>query len=158
MWSRCLLRHCYGLWFICLPAYVKVCHSKVRALRTAYDVLQKMHTKKIDPPDEVKRSRSLWVWGWSSAGAQGSLVLSVFAGLLQGAHAAVWAVRAARAGCQGALRNAEGWHRPQCHHLRILQQGMFWRGWRGRQKCIFIQGNRREKNNRAIQVRLCHFL
>uniref|UniRef100_A0A8C8AU11 DENN domain containing 4A n=1 Tax=Otus sunia TaxID=257818 RepID=A0A8C8AU11_9STRI len=50
---RCLLRHCYGLWFICLPAYVKVCHSKVRALRTAYDVLQKMHTKKIDPPDEV---------------------------------------------------------------------------------------------------------
>lgn len=54
MWSRCLLRHCYGLWFICLPAYVKVCHSKVRALRTAYDVLQKMHTKKIDPPDEVK--------------------------------------------------------------------------------------------------------
>nr|XP_009679463.1 PREDICTED: C-myc promoter-binding protein isoform X1 [Struthio camelus australis] len=53
LWSRCLLRHCYGLWFICLPAYVKVCHSKVRALRTAYDVLQKMHSKKIDPPDEV---------------------------------------------------------------------------------------------------------
>ncbi|XP_061451053.1 C-myc promoter-binding protein isoform X2 [Rhineura floridana] len=53
MWSRCLLRHCYGLWFICLPAYVKVCHSKVRALRTAYDVLRKMHLKKIDPPDEV---------------------------------------------------------------------------------------------------------
>ncbi|XP_033023860.1 C-myc promoter-binding protein [Lacerta agilis] len=53
MWSRCLLRHCYGLWFICLPAYVKVCHSKVRALRTAYDVLRKMHSKKIDPPDEV---------------------------------------------------------------------------------------------------------
>ncbi|EPY81716.1 hypothetical protein CB1_000715026 [Camelus ferus] len=24
MWSRCLLRHCYGLWFICLPAYVKI--------------------------------------------------------------------------------------------------------------------------------------
>ncbi|KAJ7311123.1 hypothetical protein JRQ81_006725, partial [Phrynocephalus forsythii] len=53
MWSRCLLRHCYGLWFICLPAYVRVCHSKVRALRTAYDVLRKMHSKKIDPPDEV---------------------------------------------------------------------------------------------------------
>uniref|UniRef100_A0A8C6XJD4 DENN domain containing 4A n=1 Tax=Naja naja TaxID=35670 RepID=A0A8C6XJD4_NAJNA len=53
MWSRCLLRHCYGLWFICLPAYVRVCHSKVRALRTAYDVLRKMHTKKIEPPDEV---------------------------------------------------------------------------------------------------------
>lgn len=53
MWSRCLLRHCYGLWFICLPAYVKVCHSKVRALKTAYDVLKKMQLKKMDPPDEV---------------------------------------------------------------------------------------------------------
>ncbi|XP_063304832.1 C-myc promoter-binding protein isoform X3 [Pelobates fuscus] len=53
MWSRCLLRHCYGLWFICLPAYVKICHSKVRALRTAYDVLRKMHVKNIDSPDEV---------------------------------------------------------------------------------------------------------
>uniref|UniRef100_A0A6Q2Y027 DENN domain containing 4A n=1 Tax=Esox lucius TaxID=8010 RepID=A0A6Q2Y027_ESOLU len=53
MWSKCLLRHCYGLWFICLPAYVKVCHSKVRALRTAYDVLRKMQAKKLQPPDEV---------------------------------------------------------------------------------------------------------
>uniref|UniRef100_H0X9L0 DENN domain containing 4A n=1 Tax=Otolemur garnettii TaxID=30611 RepID=H0X9L0_OTOGA len=55
MWSRCLLRHCYGLWFICLPAYVKVCYSKVRALKTAYDVLKKMQSKKMkmDPPDEV---------------------------------------------------------------------------------------------------------
>ncbi|XP_069079005.1 C-myc promoter-binding protein isoform X2 [Pleurodeles waltl] len=53
MWSRCLLRHCYGLWFICLPAYVKVCPSKVGALKTAYDVLQKMHCKNIDSPDEV---------------------------------------------------------------------------------------------------------
>ncbi|XP_030269957.1 C-myc promoter-binding protein-like isoform X2 [Sparus aurata] len=53
LWSKCLLRHCYGLWFICLPAYVKVCHSKVRALRTAYDVLRKMQAKKLQPPDEV---------------------------------------------------------------------------------------------------------
>ncbi|XP_057692439.1 C-myc promoter-binding protein-like isoform X1 [Corythoichthys intestinalis] len=53
LWSMCLLRHCYGLWFICLPAYVKVCHSKVRALRTAYDVLRKMQSKKLQPPDEV---------------------------------------------------------------------------------------------------------
>uniref|UniRef100_A0A8C4T198 DENN domain containing 4A n=1 Tax=Erpetoichthys calabaricus TaxID=27687 RepID=A0A8C4T198_ERPCA len=53
MWPKCLLRHCYGLWFICLPAYVKVCHSKVRALRTAYDVLRKMQVKKLEPPDEV---------------------------------------------------------------------------------------------------------
>ncbi|XP_061077823.1 LOW QUALITY PROTEIN: C-myc promoter-binding protein [Conger conger] len=53
MWSKCLLRHCYGLWFICLPAYVAVCHSKVRALRTAYDVLRRMQAKKLQPPDEV---------------------------------------------------------------------------------------------------------
>ncbi|XP_064168203.1 C-myc promoter-binding protein isoform X2 [Anguilla rostrata] len=53
MWSKCLLRHCYGLWFICLPAYVAVCHSKVRALRTAYDVLRRMQAKRLQPPDEV---------------------------------------------------------------------------------------------------------
>ncbi|XP_068166177.1 C-myc promoter-binding protein-like isoform X3 [Antennarius striatus] len=53
LWSKCLLRHCYGLWFICLPAYVQVCHSKVRVLRTAYDVLRNMQAKKLQPPDEV---------------------------------------------------------------------------------------------------------
>ncbi|XP_052008438.1 C-myc promoter-binding protein-like isoform X2 [Xyrauchen texanus] len=53
MWSKCLLRHCHGLWFICLPAYVSACHSKVRALHTAYDVLRKMQDKKLQPPDEV---------------------------------------------------------------------------------------------------------
>ncbi|KAM9375905.1 C-myc promoter-binding protein [Pholidichthys leucotaenia] len=53
MWSKCLLRHCYGLWFICLPGFVSNCHSKVRALRTAYDVLRKMQDKKLQAPDEV---------------------------------------------------------------------------------------------------------
>uniref|UniRef100_A0A8C9ZPV7 DENN/MADD domain containing 4A n=1 Tax=Sander lucioperca TaxID=283035 RepID=A0A8C9ZPV7_SANLU len=53
MWSQCLLRHCYGLWFICLPGFVGTCHSKVRALRTAYDVLRKMQDKKLQAPDEV---------------------------------------------------------------------------------------------------------
>uniref|UniRef100_A0AAX7V1W0 DENN/MADD domain containing 4A n=1 Tax=Astatotilapia calliptera TaxID=8154 RepID=A0AAX7V1W0_ASTCA len=53
MWSKCLLRHCYGLWFICLPGFVGNCHSKVRALRTAYDVLRKMQDKKLQAPDEV---------------------------------------------------------------------------------------------------------
>ncbi|XP_051952689.1 C-myc promoter-binding protein isoform X1 [Xyrauchen texanus] len=53
MWSKCLLRHCHGLWFICLPAYVSACHSKVRVLHTAYDVLRKMQDKKLQPPDEV---------------------------------------------------------------------------------------------------------
>ncbi|XP_062860223.1 C-myc promoter-binding protein isoform X2 [Trichomycterus rosablanca] len=53
MWSKCLLRHCHGLWFICLPAYVAACQSKVRALHVAYDVLRKMQDKKLQPPDEV---------------------------------------------------------------------------------------------------------
>uniref|UniRef100_A0A8C2GCU8 DENN/MADD domain containing 4A n=1 Tax=Cyprinus carpio TaxID=7962 RepID=A0A8C2GCU8_CYPCA len=53
MWSKCLLRHCHGLWFMCLPAYVSACHSKVRALHTAYDVLRNMQDKKLQPPDEV---------------------------------------------------------------------------------------------------------
>ncbi|KAM6937823.1 C-myc promoter-binding protein [Xenentodon cancila] len=53
MWSKCLLRHCYGLWFICLPGFVSSCHSKVRALRTAYDVLRRMQDKKLQAPDEV---------------------------------------------------------------------------------------------------------
>ncbi|XP_008310305.1 C-myc promoter-binding protein isoform X1 [Cynoglossus semilaevis] len=53
MWSKCLLRHCYGLWFICLPGLVSTSHSKVRALRTAYDVLRKMQDNKLQAPDEV---------------------------------------------------------------------------------------------------------
>lgn len=54
MWSKCLLRHCYGLWFICLPGFVGSSHSKVRALRTAYDVLRRMQDKKLQAPDEVR--------------------------------------------------------------------------------------------------------
>ena len=57
MWSKCLLRHCYGLWFICLPAYASACHSKVRALRMAYDILRKMQDKKLQAPDEVGNNR-----------------------------------------------------------------------------------------------------
>ncbi|KAJ8247682.1 hypothetical protein GJAV_G00249060 [Gymnothorax javanicus] len=53
LWAKCLRRHCYGLWFICLPAYLAVCHSKVRALRTAYDVLRRMQAEKLQAPDEV---------------------------------------------------------------------------------------------------------
>uniref|UniRef100_UPI00358E3CF8 C-myc promoter-binding protein-like isoform X2 n=1 Tax=Myxine glutinosa TaxID=7769 RepID=UPI00358E3CF8 len=52
-WARCLLSHCYCLWFICLPGYVRSCHSKTRALRTAYDVLLRMQKRCFDPLDEV---------------------------------------------------------------------------------------------------------
>ncbi len=60
MWSKCLLRHCHGLWFICLPAYVSACHSKVRALHNAYNVLRNMQDKKLHPPDEVESPNSLY--------------------------------------------------------------------------------------------------
>lgn len=53
MWSKCLLRHCYGLWYICLPGFVSSSPSKVRALRTAYDILRKMQDKNLEAPDEV---------------------------------------------------------------------------------------------------------
>ncbi|XP_037707028.1 DENN domain-containing protein 4C isoform X2 [Choloepus didactylus] len=52
-WAKCLFSHCYSLWFICLPAYVRVSHPKVRALQQAYDVLIKMRKTEVDPLDEV---------------------------------------------------------------------------------------------------------
>uniref|UniRef100_A0A8C4NGW2 DENN/MADD domain containing 4A n=1 Tax=Eptatretus burgeri TaxID=7764 RepID=A0A8C4NGW2_EPTBU len=52
-WAKCLLSHCYCLWFICLPGYVRSCHSKTRALHTAYDVLLRMQKRCFDPLDEV---------------------------------------------------------------------------------------------------------
>ncbi|MEE6459002.1 hypothetical protein FKM82_000499 [Ascaphus truei] len=52
-WAKCLFSQCYSLWFICLPVYVKVSHSKARALQKAYDVLVKMRKTEVDPPDEV---------------------------------------------------------------------------------------------------------
>ncbi|KAK7891235.1 hypothetical protein WMY93_023198 [Mugilogobius chulae] len=53
MWSKCLLRHCYGLWYICLPGFLSSSPSKVRALRTAYDLLRKMQERNLQAPDEV---------------------------------------------------------------------------------------------------------
>ncbi|KAM6183468.1 DENN domain-containing protein 4C isoform 3-T3 [Erethizon dorsatum] len=52
-WAKCLFSHCYSLWFICLPAYVRVSHPKVRALQQAYDILIKMRKTDVDPLDEV---------------------------------------------------------------------------------------------------------
>uniref|UniRef100_A0A3Q0R9A1 DENN domain containing 4B n=1 Tax=Amphilophus citrinellus TaxID=61819 RepID=A0A3Q0R9A1_AMPCI len=53
MWSKCLLGHCYGLWFIYLPTFVRAESAKVRALHTAYDVLKHMENRKVVLPDEV---------------------------------------------------------------------------------------------------------
>ncbi|XP_059580661.1 DENN domain-containing protein 4C isoform X6 [Alligator mississippiensis] len=52
-WAKCLFSHCYSLWFICLPAYVRVAHPKVKALQQAYDVLIKMRKTDVEPLDEV---------------------------------------------------------------------------------------------------------
>ncbi|XP_075787613.1 DENN domain-containing protein 4C isoform X3 [Pelodiscus sinensis] len=53
LWAKCLFSHCYSLWFICLPAYARVSHPKVRALQQAYDILIKMRRTDVEPLDEV---------------------------------------------------------------------------------------------------------
>ncbi|KAA0723844.1 C-myc promoter-binding protein DENN domain-containing protein 4A [Triplophysa tibetana] len=53
LWSRRLLCCSFGLWFICLPAYIKGGPSKTWALQSAYDTLKKMRERTLQPPDEV---------------------------------------------------------------------------------------------------------
>lgn len=53
LWARCLLGHCYGLWFLYLPTLVRAAPAKLRALQLAYDVLRKMEQHKVVLPDEV---------------------------------------------------------------------------------------------------------
>ncbi|XP_064032237.1 DENN domain-containing protein 4B isoform X2 [Pogoniulus pusillus] len=53
MWAKCLLGHCYGLWFLYLPTHVRAAPTKLRALQLAYDVLRKMEAHKVVLPDEV---------------------------------------------------------------------------------------------------------
>uniref|UniRef100_A0A8C3FXI3 DENN domain containing 4C n=1 Tax=Cyclopterus lumpus TaxID=8103 RepID=A0A8C3FXI3_CYCLU len=53
LWARCLFSHCYSLWFICLPAAVRLSKSKSRAMLQAYNVLLKMRTTEVEVLDEV---------------------------------------------------------------------------------------------------------
>uniref|UniRef100_A0A8C4I1J0 DENN domain-containing protein 4C n=1 Tax=Dicentrarchus labrax TaxID=13489 RepID=A0A8C4I1J0_DICLA len=53
LWARCLFSHCYSLWFICLPAAVRLSKSKSRAMQQAYNVLLKMRTTEVEVLDEV---------------------------------------------------------------------------------------------------------
>ncbi|XP_064610092.1 C-myc promoter-binding protein-like isoform X2 [Liolophura sinensis] len=53
LWSKCLLAHCYSLWFVHLPAFVKNHASKPKALQLAYEVLKRMQRVKLQPPDEI---------------------------------------------------------------------------------------------------------
>ncbi|XP_029975362.1 DENN domain-containing protein 4C isoform X2 [Salarias fasciatus] len=53
LWARCLFSHCYSLWFICLPAALRLAKSKSRAMQQAYNVLLKMRTTEVEMLDEV---------------------------------------------------------------------------------------------------------
>ncbi|XP_077400017.1 DENN domain-containing protein 4C isoform X3 [Vanacampus margaritifer] len=53
LWARYLFSHCYSLWFICLPAAVRLAKSKSRAMQQAYNVLLKMRTTEVEVLDEV---------------------------------------------------------------------------------------------------------
>nr|XP_020444523.1 DENN domain-containing protein 4C isoform X2 [Monopterus albus] len=53
LWGRCLFSHCYSIWFICLPAGVRLAKSKSRAMQQAYNVLLKMRTTEVEALDEV---------------------------------------------------------------------------------------------------------
>lgn len=59
LWARCLFSHCYSLWFICLPAAVRLSKSKSRAMHQAYNVLLKMRTTEVEVLDEVLSQASL---------------------------------------------------------------------------------------------------
>nr|CAD7398697.1 unnamed protein product [Timema poppensis] len=54
LWAKCLLGTCYSLWFIHLPSYAIMSQSKApTCLRTAYDILVKIHKMKLQTTDEV---------------------------------------------------------------------------------------------------------
>ncbi|XP_015229333.1 PREDICTED: DENN domain-containing protein 4C isoform X1 [Cyprinodon variegatus] len=53
LWARCLFSHCYSMWFICLPAGVRLAKSKSRAMQQAYNVLLRMKATEVEVLDEV---------------------------------------------------------------------------------------------------------
>lgn len=53
LWAKCLFSHCYSLWFICLPAGMRLAQSKPRAMQQALDVLLKMRSSEVEVLDEV---------------------------------------------------------------------------------------------------------
>ncbi|KAB5579415.1 hypothetical protein PHYPO_G00194810 [Pangasianodon hypophthalmus] len=53
LWAKCLFSHCYSLWFICLPAGMRLAQSKPRAMQQALDVLLKMRSSEVQVLDEV---------------------------------------------------------------------------------------------------------
>ncbi|XP_070177502.1 DENN domain-containing protein 4C-like isoform X1 [Littorina saxatilis] len=52
-WAKCLLSHCYSLWFIAFPAFVHTHPKKMEALKIGFAVLQKMGSHKLPFVDQV---------------------------------------------------------------------------------------------------------
>lgn len=60
-WAKCLVSYVYSLWFIHLPAYFKMIQSrdqsssstKESSLRLALEVLMRMQSLNLHPPDEI---------------------------------------------------------------------------------------------------------
>ncbi|TRY91750.1 hypothetical protein DNTS_026180 [Danionella cerebrum] len=53
LWSKCLLGHCYGLWFLCLPTFTRTHPHTHLQLQRAYELLKHMETHRVVLPDEV---------------------------------------------------------------------------------------------------------
>lgn len=62
LWAKCLLSHCYSLWFICLPAGMRLAQSKPHAMQQALDVLLKMRSSEVEVQDEVGLNLGLKVY------------------------------------------------------------------------------------------------
>lgn len=56
-WSKCLVSYVYSLWYIQLPAFIKVLGDQSSttesSLRMALEVLSRLQSLKIHPPDEI---------------------------------------------------------------------------------------------------------
>ncbi|XP_037531719.1 DENN domain-containing protein 4C [Nematolebias whitei] len=53
LWGRYLFSHSYSLWFICLPARVRLAKSKHLAMQQAYNMLLRMRAADVEVLDEV---------------------------------------------------------------------------------------------------------
>ncbi|XP_076443222.1 C-myc promoter-binding protein-like isoform X3 [Babylonia areolata] len=52
-WAKCLLSHCYSLWFISFPAFVHTNPNKLDALKAGLAALQKMQSNRLPFVDQV---------------------------------------------------------------------------------------------------------
>jgi hypothetical protein len=125
-YCRCLLSHCYSLWFIHLPAYIDQTKALNKCMKEAYDVLQKMQLAKLQPPDEVITN---CVWKLLNVQNRNLLVLLrscflIFLDVLPCDAPVVLSVQSASYGGQSLVSDEESQHPAKCHYIWILQQGV----------------------------------